>query len=144
MATALKHHTSKLRTFEDLESVTTFGFRGEALSSLCALADFHIVTATASEAPKGNKLEFEMSGKLKSKTMVATSKGTTVCVGNLYKTLPVRRMELERTIKREYSKVLGMLQAYASICVGVKFSVFNQPPKGFDVCCYPCTASRMC
>ncbi|KAF8249781.1 DNA mismatch repair protein MutL [Wilcoxina mikolae CBS 423.85] len=127
---ALKHHTSKLRTFEDLESVTTFGFRGEALSSLCALADFHIVTATASEAPKGNKLEFEMSGKLKSNTMVAASKGTTVCVGNLYKSLPVRRMELERNIRREYSKVLGMLQAYASICVGVKFSVFNQPPKG--------------
>lgn len=53
-----------------------------------------------------------------------------MCVGNLFKTLPVRRRELERNFKRDYSKVLNLLQAYASICVGVKFSVFNQPPKG--------------
>ena len=128
--TALKHYTSKLRNYSDLESISTFGFRGEALSSLCALSDLTITTARACDAPKGVKLVFETSGKLIAQNVVAASKGTAVCSANLFKTLPVRRKELERNIKREYTKVLGYLQAYASICVGVKFSVFHQPVKG--------------
>ncbi|KAI5839313.1 hypothetical protein DFP73DRAFT_562263 [Morchella snyderi] len=127
---ALKHWTSKLTSYDDLDNVTTFGFRGEALSSLCALADLHITTATAEDAPKGTRLEFETSGKLKSRSVAAAQRGTTVLVENIFKTLPVRRSELERNIKREYTKVLGILQAYAGIYVGVKFSVFNQPPRG--------------
>ncbi|KAI8970244.1 histidine kinase-like ATPase [Mycotypha africana] len=65
---ALKHYTSKLSTFEDLESVMTFGFRGEALSSLCALCNITIITATKDQVPMGSKLEFDHNGKLISKT----------------------------------------------------------------------------
>lgn len=127
---ALKHYTSKLSTYEDLENVQTFGFRGEALSSLCALSILTIITATKEDGPRGSKLEFETSGKLKSCSVVPSPKGTTVISENIFRTLPVRRMELERNIKREYTKALGFLQAYASISTGVKFTVFNQPPKG--------------
>jgi DNA mismatch repair protein PMS2 len=134
---ALKHFTSKLTSYSDLDNVTTFGFRGEALSSLCALSDFTVVTATENEAPKGTKLEFENSGKVKSKSMVAAQKGTSVTVSGLFKNLPVRRRELERNVKRDYSKVLNLLQAYASVCVGVKFSVWNQPAKGYFSHSYP-------
>lgn len=97
---------------------------------MCALSDVQITTALASEAPKGTRLEFELSGKLKSRSVAAAQRGTTVLVENIFRSLPVRRKELERNIKREYTKVLGILQAYAGICVGVKFSVFNQPAKG--------------
>lgn len=97
---------------------------------MCALSILTVTTATKEDTPKGSKLEFEVSGKLKGTSIVAAQKGTTVMSENLFRTLPVRRKELERNIKREYTKVLGLLQAYASIKTGLKFSVYNQPPKG--------------
>ncbi|PVI08751.1 DNA mismatch repair protein MutL [Periconia macrospinosa] len=127
---ALKHYTSKLSTYNDLSSLNTFGFRGEALSSLCALSRFHIITARASDGAKGTKLEFEQSGKLKGTSVVAAKQGSTVVVESLFHNLPVRRKELEKSIKREHGKVLQLLQAYACISVGVKFNVSNQMPKG--------------
>jgi DNA mismatch repair protein PMS2 len=127
---ALKHYTSKLSTYDDLTSLKTFGFRGEALSSLCALSKFHIVTARATDGPRGTKLDFEQSGKLKGTSMVAAKQGTTVMVETLFYNLPVRRKELEKNIKREYNKVLALLNAYACISVGVKFSVSNLMSKG--------------
>ncbi|KAH8804771.1 hypothetical protein F5884DRAFT_425217 [Xylogone sp. PMI_703] len=127
---ALKHYTSKLSSYSDLENLQTFGFRGEALSSLCALSNFSMITCLAADAPKGSKLEFEVSGKLKDTSMVAAQKGTTVIVENLFKTLPVRRRELERNIKREWNRVIGVLGQYACIQTGVKLTVTQQHPKG--------------
>jgi DNA mismatch repair protein PMS2 len=122
---ALKHHTSKLSSYNDLGSLHTFGFRGEALSSLCALANISVTTALASEAPKATHITFEQSGKLKATKVVAGQKGTTVCVEHLFRNLPVRKEELKRNIQREYRKVLGLLNAYACISVGCKFLVSN-------------------
>jgi DNA mismatch repair protein PMS2 len=127
---ALKHHTSKLSSYEDLNTLHTFGFRGEALSSLCGLSTFHVVTARAVDGPKGTRLEFETSGKLKGTSVVASTKGTTVTVEQIFKNLPVRRKELERNIRREYQKVLYLLNAYACISVGVRFVVSNLVAKG--------------
>ena len=127
---ALKHYTSKLSSYDDLSSLQTFGFRGEALSSLCALSKFHVITARADEAPKGTKLDFEMSGKLKGTHVVASQRGTTVAVEDLFMNLPVRRRELEKNIKREYGKVLGILQAYACISTQARISVSNVMARG--------------
>lgn len=127
---ALKHYTSKLATYDDLTTLQTFGFRGEALSSLCALSHFSVVTCTKEEVPKAKKLEFETSGKLKSTSIVSGQKGTTVFVEDLFYNLPVRRRELERNIKREWGKVISLLNQYACVQTGVKFSVSQQPTKG--------------
>ena len=47
----LKYHTSKINDFVDLDSLRSFGFRGEALSSLCALSQISILTRTADQVP---------------------------------------------------------------------------------------------
>ncbi|KAJ5496027.1 hypothetical protein N7539_001143 [Penicillium diatomitis] len=139
---ALKHYTSKLSSYEDLTSLHTFGFRGEALSSLCALADFHITTAQAHQAPRANRLEFEISGKLRKTQIVAGQKGTTASVEGIFKRLPVRRRELEKNIKREYGKVLNLLHAYACISTDVKFSVRNTVGKTKNVVVFSTNGNR--
>jgi len=147
---ALKHHTSKLATFEDLTNVLTFGFRGEALSSLCALSEsLTVTTATASLAPMGTILEMDRNGRVKSHdgrvarqvtcestddlcvTLTSVNqRGTTVTIAGLFKPLPVRRKELERNAKREFGKALNLLNAYALVpCTkenqGVRLTVTN-------------------
>lgn len=88
--TALKHHTSKLQNFEDLASVNTFGFRGEALSSLTALGELVVTTATKEQAPRGTRLEYDSNGKLVSRNAVARSVCSDVigvCMQGLFKYL---------------------------------------------------------
>ncbi|RMY96463.1 hypothetical protein D0862_08524 [Hortaea werneckii] len=138
---ALKHYTSKLASYEDLTSLDTFGFRGEALSSLCALSKFHILTARAEDGAVGKRLDFEVSGKLKGATVAAAQRGTTVTIDELFYSLPVRRKELEKNIKREYGKVIGLLHAYACIGVGVRFSVSNHMPKGKKIAVFSTKAN---
>ncbi|KAK4049596.1 ATP-binding mismatch repair protein [Microbotryomycetes sp. JL201] len=122
---ALKHHTSKLSSFDDLTSVATLGFRGEALSSLCAVARLSMTTATAETAPVGAVLAFDSSGKSTPMGRIARTIGTTATVQELFKTMPVRRKELQKNIKREFAKALELLQAYALFRSGVRFEVKN-------------------
>ncbi|KAJ7641826.1 histidine kinase-like ATPase [Roridomyces roridus] len=130
---ALKHHTSKLAKFEDLTTVTTFGFRGEALSSLCALCE-GVTVVTATQPPMGVSLEMQSSGKVGKRGKVARQRGTTITLTNLFTPLPVRRKEFERNAKREFGKALTLLNAYAlgpcSSASGVRLTVSNQPDKG--------------
>ncbi|ORX47224.1 DNA mismatch repair protein MutL [Hesseltinella vesiculosa] len=127
---ALKHHTSKIADFSDLEHIVTFGFRGEALSSLCAIARVIVTTATKDQAPKGVQLEYDREGQLVSQTPIARSVGTTVSVTNLFHTLPVRLHEFKRNIKRDYSKALALVQSYCVISTGIRVVAFNDPSKG--------------
>ncbi|TEB25771.1 DNA mismatch repair protein MutL [Coprinellus micaceus] len=132
---ALKHHTSKLETYEDLSLVETFGFRGEALSSLCALCDkVSVTTATKGASPKGTCLDMLKTGEVGSRGVVARKQGTTVSLLDLFSPLPVRRKEFERNIKREFGKALSLLQAYALVpCSSeppVRLSVANFSDKG--------------
>uniref|UniRef100_A0A2K6FN93 PMS1 homolog 2, mismatch repair system component n=1 Tax=Propithecus coquereli TaxID=379532 RepID=A0A2K6FN93_PROCO len=125
----LKHHTSKIQEFADLTQVETFGFRGEALSSLCALSDVSISTCHAS-AKVGTRLVFDHNGKIVQKTPYPRPRGTTVSVQQLFYTLPVRHKEFQRNIKKEYARMVQVLHAYCIISAGIRISCSNQLGQG--------------
>ncbi|CAK9200952.1 unnamed protein product [Sphagnum troendelagicum] len=124
----LKYHTSKISEFSDLQSLSSFGFRGEALSSLCALSNVSVTTRTKEEAI-GTRLDYDHSGAITSQQSVARAVGTTVAVAKLFAPLPVRHKEFTRNIRREYGRLLSILQAYALIAKGVRIVCTNQVGK---------------
>ncbi|NXW13065.1 PMS2 endonuclease, partial [Circaetus pectoralis] len=125
----LKHYTSKIQDFSDLIHVETFGFRGEALSSLCALSDVTIFTCHKS-AKVGTRLVFDHNGKITQKTPFPRQQGTTVNIQQLFYTLPVRHKEFQRNIKKEYAKMVQVLQAYCIVSKGVRINCTNQVGQG--------------
>ncbi|KAJ2493705.1 ATP-binding mismatch repair protein [Coemansia sp. RSA 2050] len=128
-----KHWTSKITSFEDLDGVTTFGFRGEALSSLCAVASVTIITATRDSAPVGMSLEYDQSGELVGKTAVARERGTTVVVSGLFARWPVRLADLKKNARREYTRLVGLVEQYSIISDGVRITLSNQTARGTPV-----------
>ena len=124
-----KYHTSKLSTFDDLEQLMTFGFRGEALSSLCAVARVSAVTKVDGEEC-GVKLEFDSHGELVQETMIARAVGTTIAVKDLFHSLPVRHKEFKKNLKRDFSKLVSLLQAYSLIHTETRFLCTNQLGNG--------------
>lgn len=129
LISAAKHHTSKIRKFTDLIDVLTFGFRGEALSSLCAVSDMTITTRHSS-AEFGTKLEIDHFGKIKSRTICPRSQGTTVSLRNIFATLPVRRREFQKNIKNEFIAMSNILRAYGLVSSQCRIVATDQSSKG--------------
>ncbi|KAJ3412800.1 Mismatch repair endonuclease pms2 [Chytridiales sp. JEL 0842] len=127
---ALKHYTSKIGEFEDLLTVRSFGFRGEALSSICGIGKLIVTTCTKDQEPVGVKLDYDSHGRLQSQTPIAREHGSTMSIKALFENLPVRYREFKKNIKREYAKCLDLMQAYALISDGVRISCSNQTGKG--------------
>lgn len=104
-----RHATSKIATAEDLEDITTFGFRGEALASIAAVAEMTLKTRTEDEEV-GCQVEFAASVH-NSTTEIATPKGTNIAVRNLFYNVPARRKFLKsdnvefKHIVEEFTKV---------------------------------------
>jgi len=104
--------------------VNTFGFRGEALSSLCALSQLNIITRHLS-SEHGFKLEFDQNGVLIKKEPCAREKGTTVHVKNIFKNLPVRAKEFQKNLKKEYARTIQVLYGYCLVSTNIKLTYSN-------------------
>ena len=89
----LRHSTSKIRTIEDLLATTSLGFRGEALSSIAAVAQVELLTKTR-DAFAGVRYVIEGSEEKKLEE-IGCPDGTTFLVRNLFYNIPARRKYLK-------------------------------------------------
>ncbi|CAH2237901.1 mismatch repair endonuclease PMS2 isoform X1 [Pararge aegeria] len=124
-ALTLKYHTSKLSDYSDLLGVSSFGFRGEALSSLCSLANLTITTRHH-KSEYATKIEYDHKGNITNKKPCSRQVGTTVTLSNLFCSLPVRQKEFQKNAKREFNKMTNLLYAYCLIATGVRITCSNQ------------------
>ena len=89
-----RHATSKIRNAEDLETVKSMGFRGEALASIAAIANVEMISKTK-DGETGNRIVVE-GGKILENEEIASQIGTTITVSNLFFNTPVRYKFLKK------------------------------------------------
>jgi len=89
-----RHATSKIRTKEDIDSIVTLGFRGEALAAISSVSEMTIISKTK-DAPAATMLTAS-AGKVVDISEVGASDGTTVVVENLFGNVPARRKFLKK------------------------------------------------
>ncbi|MGD0521792.1 MAG: DNA mismatch repair endonuclease MutL [Terracidiphilus sp.] len=105
-----RHATSKLRTTDDLLSIATLGFRGEALPSIASVARVTLETATGEEA-SGTRVEIA-GGRILHVDDAALPRGTTLAVADLFFNTPARRKFL-RAESTELAHVTALVTHYA-------------------------------
>ncbi|MCX7785516.1 MAG: DNA mismatch repair endonuclease MutL [candidate division WOR-3 bacterium] len=117
-----RHATSKLTTIDDLKTLKSYGFRGEALASIAAVSRIRIETNT-DEKSTGTFLSAE-AGNITEIKEIARARGTTITVQTLFYNLPVRRGFL-KSDSYELKLIIETLRAYALIYPEIAFSLYN-------------------
>ncbi len=129
-----RHATSKLRTADDLLSIATLGFRGEALPSIASVSRFLLETCAQGEE-QGTRVEFA-GGKLVGVKPAGLPAGTSVSVADLFYCVPARRKFL-KSDTTELGHVASLVTHYALANPDKQFAlktptqeIMNAPPVG--------------
>uniref|UniRef100_A0A7C3YSG6 DNA mismatch repair protein MutL n=1 Tax=candidate division WOR-3 bacterium TaxID=2052148 RepID=A0A7C3YSG6_UNCW3 len=117
-----RYTTSKIERIEDLSSLKTFGFRGEALASIASVSRLKIETNDREDSP-GTYL-FADGGEIKEIKEIARKVGTTITVSELFFNLPVRRGFL-KSENYELRLIIDQIKNYALVFPEVSFSLKN-------------------
>jgi len=125
-----RHATSKIREANDLFSIRTLGFRGEALASIAAIAQVELKTRKVDEEV-GTSIIIEGS-KVKSQEPIACQQGTTFIVKNLFFNIPARRYFLKSDTV-EFRHILEEFQRVALVHPNIEFSLFNNDKPVFQL-----------
>src|SRR5580704_13035458 len=113
-----RHATSKLRTADDLLSIDTLGFRGEALPSIAAISRLVLETRTAEEE-QGTRIEFA-GGKILGVKPAGVPAGTSISVGDIFYGVPARRKFL-KSETTELGHIASLVTHYALAHPEVQF-----------------------
>ncbi len=122
-----RHATSKIKDFEDLSSINTLGFRGEALPSIASVSFFEIVSR-----PKKNELGFRIiidHGELIEQGEVGAQLGTTLVVKELFSKIPVRR----KFLKSDRSELNACLDWLTKIAIANPHITFRLEHNGNEM-----------
>ena len=115
-----RYATSKISSVEDLESISSLGFRGEALPSIAAVAEADIVTRAEGESV-GTYLSLK-DGIIANRRSQGRSQGTTVTVRNLFSKVPAR-LKFLKSLATENSRIANVVSQYALAFPEVKFTL---------------------
>lgn len=108
----LRHSTSKIQKIEDLENLQTCGFRGEALSSICAVSKTTLMTKTSDEE-WGSRV-FVEGGKYISTEKIGLSQGTTLVIEDLFFNVPARK----KFMKSSLAEAMAINQIVCRLAMG--------------------------
>ncbi|WP_028375202.1 DNA mismatch repair endonuclease MutL [Leeuwenhoekiella sp. MAR_2009_132] len=125
-----RHATSKINSADDLFTLSTKGFRGEALASIAAVAHVELKTKTENEEV-GTRIEMEGS-TLKVQEVCATVKGTSIAVKNLFYNIPARRNFL-KSDNVELRHVIDEFQRVALAHEGIGFIMYHNENELFNL-----------
>jgi DNA mismatch repair protein MutL len=117
-----RHATSKIARAEDLNAISTLGFRGEALASIASVARVELVSSTAG-APAGTRVVIE-GGRLRDVKDAAHPRGTTISVRDLFFNTPARRKFL-RSEATESFHLTNLATHYALAHPEIAFTLTN-------------------
>lgn len=132
--------TSKLRAEEDLYTLTTLGFRGEALPSIASVSRFHLKTVP-SKTTLGTQTQ-SMGGLTWEVQDYTGSQGTQVEVRDLFFNTP-GRLKFLKTVPTEFSKICYVIQQAAAVHPEVHFRLRHQNHKVFEYPAVPTTQDRL-
>lgn len=118
----LRHSTSKIKSVEDLLSISSLGFRGEALSSIAAVAQVELITKTYGELT-GTRYVIEGSKEIACEE-IGAPEGTTFLVKNLFFNTPVRRKFL-KTAQTEGNYIADLMERMALSHPDISFKFIN-------------------
>lgn len=103
-----RHATSKISAADDLSTVSSMGFRGEALASIAAIGKIRLISCQKENAYEG----YAEKGKMTSLEPTARNPGTTVEVGSLFYNVPARR-RFQKSARRSQNEIMKMLIKFA-------------------------------